>query len=32
MIQGGETAVVPRGTQNRLIGMSQPDLVAQADF
>jgi alkanesulfonate monooxygenase len=32
MIQGGEDAGVPRGTQNRLIEISQPDLAAQADF
>jgi alkanesulfonate monooxygenase len=32
MIHGGETAGVPRGTQNVLIEMSQPDLVAQAEF
>ncbi len=32
MIHGGETAGVPRGTQNRLIEMSRPDLVAQAEF
>ena len=31
MIHRGETAGVPRGTQN-LLSMSQPDLVAQAEF
>jgi alkanesulfonate monooxygenase len=32
MLQGGETGGVPRGTQNRLVGISLPDLDAQADF
>ncbi len=32
MIHRGETAGVPRGTQNLLIEMSQPDLVGQAEF
>jgi hypothetical protein len=32
MIQGGETAGVPRGTQNRLIEISQPELGAQVEF
>jgi alkanesulfonate monooxygenase len=32
MLQGGETSGVPRGTQNSLVEISLPDLIAQADF
>jgi alkanesulfonate monooxygenase len=32
MLQGGETAGAPRGTQNRLADTGLPDLDAQADF
>jgi alkanesulfonate monooxygenase len=32
MLQGSETAGVPRGTQNFLAAMALPDLEAQADF
>ena len=32
MLQGGETAGVPRGTQNRLIEIGLPDLDPQVDF
>jgi alkanesulfonate monooxygenase len=32
MLQGGETRGVPRGTQNRLVEISLPDLDAQAEF
>jgi alkanesulfonate monooxygenase len=32
MLQGGETSGVPRGTQNKLVGISLPELDAQADF
>jgi alkanesulfonate monooxygenase len=32
MLQGGETAGVPRGTQNRLVEFSLPELKPQAEF
>jgi alkanesulfonate monooxygenase len=32
LLQGGETAGVPRGTQNRLVKISLPELDAQAEF